>query len=1550
MDFVTVIGLIASFVTLGEAGKSWIKIIKDKVKKNEVNLNNWNSEDPIVQSYLDKFTTSMEEKYGTYIFTDLDVEEIVKGFFVENNFPNNFEEKKQVEQFIREIINSYNVYIKSKMSPGEIVLHNEHLKIIGKLDDIQKQPENLNIKKFLRAVEKSKDIELDNIEDSINGEYEIDRTALIELIQRDSKKIVSIQGNAGSGKSVICKKLLYDKEYVLAKRAEDLSLGKTLNEIWDCDIEDAIQWLDTHKLYIYIDAIEFIADCGGKSISSLQEIYRLAEKYKNVYVLTSCRSTDNSAFMKIDTKYNTCVYEVSELTEKEIDSIAQEYSIIKSLKKNNKYSELLSLPFYINLIITGDFIEKSISDENSFRLLIWEKIVCLKEKCNKYGLTQSEIQKSVEKIVFTRAKKFVIGVDVDIIDSRVLNALISEGVILNNEKKIRLKYDIFEDICFERYIDKQFDACVGNYNNFFSVIEKLGRCIYRRYQIWIANKLFVQSSREKFIYSLVSDIDLLDNWKIQTEIGIVKSKYCGLFFDEFQELLDKRVFKELLDVTNLHAFEARIAQVPVLSLDVKPIGAAREYLIDIALNSEWREEFRESLIKICSDYANCSYKLVEVEEKACKIIIGYINDLIEVCKQGKAYMYSKEIVKLFLIVSKMARASKLWLSEFCESMIDKYRDNTDELACVSEEILEAIVKNYDSQFVINLPELSCKVAEVLWTQNKSRRYYANYRYDINNIKAYGLSEHSDYYNNSENGGFSNPFIWHILKTDFIKGFDWAIGFVNKSIDSFANNCPNEIRRLEIYFADQKEKKEYWGNEQLWLANTIDPIIPVILADIVYAIKITIINTLRNSSDMEYIKNLAEYVKNRLYANSNNILMLSIIETIGMNFEKELPGYAIDLVSSMELIYDDIQRCSRYTKNSTMQILEEQMMRTMGIPNLKSRYDKDDKCAMNLQEYMLYSYDYGDNKIKDKCVQILDYLYSLYDEKDCPNESLQIQKMDLRNSENIEIYENIVMKTPKIHGEAKKLLLENEKIYKPVNELMQSVNELLEGAKENKFDLSKMVSTIDVLDEKMQEDDYINIQFEDTLINLIVSALSSDDLLREQREHLLDEWLNRIDKIYNNGSYISDVKKIDILWEQLNEDIDDRIKEQILYIMLDSILYEGHSGLVRDIVNSIISFLRINPKYAERFFVTILRLAEDEMNHQRYNSEYIKENGDQKDFEFVPNMIPRLKGVDYEISNNNAQLYESKKELIVQDNLFKECKIDIDIEHFNIDNYDIGIMCHLSCCGISIKDEKYALIIKKILKCMIDIWYTYKREAHEILGWYKKHYVSTYLQCELSGLGRDVNFIYDILFKDVDFSKFTSETVEFYEDILGAFLSAYVDGFRVKGKRTEIETKIHILEKYINKISVEWVKRKFEKCLFLAATKRDRWNVNEVKTNYNYKDKEFINEQIIKYGTGDLSDVLYTVYMLNIDAMLPEILKSLGECFEYTVAQNEKYFLESAHEAKEIVDMIIIKAFIKYSDEIKKDDELTESFEKILCALIKVGSEKAAVLLDEFRVH
>ena len=67
------------------------------------------------------------------------------------------------------------------------------------------------------------------------------------------------------------------------------------------------------------------------------------------------------------------------------------------------------------------------------------------------------------------------------------------------------------------------------------------------------------------------------------------------------------------------------------------------------------------------------------------------------------------------------------------------------------------------------------------------------------------------------------------------------------------------------------------------------------------------------------------------------------------------------------------------------------------------------------------------------------------------------------------------------------------------------------------------------------------------------------------------------------------------------------------------------------------------------------------------------------------------------------------------------------------------------------------------------------------------------------------------------------------------------------------------------------------------------------------------------------DVLYTVYLFNISELLPEILISISSCFTKAIRNNNEQFAKEIKDSQVIFDMIILKSFIFYSDEIKKDE-------------------------------
>ena len=1416
---------------------------------------------------------------------------------------------------------------------------------------------NINIRKFKGALELSNS-GLKNIEGLINGEYEIDRNEFLEKITKDNERYISIQGGAGSGKSVLCKKYVENEKLVLYARAERFLEESHIDDIWGCCIQDVLECINGNKLIFFIDALEFIADCAETKFELLQYLYDMAAEYQNVYIVTSCRTSDKNAFIKLETNFSIKIYEVGDITEDELALLMKQYPIIHKMYKTNSYVDLLKSPFYINLIVSNSMDIDNIGDENSLREYIWKNIICLEEKSRMYGILSNKVIETVEKIVFERARKFMLGIHKDDIDRDIMHALLSEGVIAQQGDYIRLKYDIFEDICFEHYFDKAFDLCKGKYKTFYDEIENLGRCVYRRYQIWISNKMFIQVNRDKFLYSLTFSDEIPQSWKRQTEIGIVKSRFCDNYFEEQgSEILEQGMLFDFVKNINLFAFEGELLHIRQESPQMKlsPIGNGRPCIIRLLKNEEiYKKNIigRDDIVKLCLDYAKQEDKVAVIASDACTMMEYYVEYSLQESEQENYYKIIDEISSCLEALYRMADNSEEWLKKFFNTLINNYINGNRKSMRKSEDIMEWTLKNAYPTLVTGLASELCSIADILWLRGKvDAEKFDFYRADrLSKGFEYGLSEKAEHYNYLYRTVYENAFLWNLFRLNFKVGFHWAIQFINRVILEYATNNPEYVIKIKVKISESNAIKEYWGNGNMWLAGIRDHNVPTLIGDVIFSLKEAIISSLEIcKKDHEFTVAFANYVKETIYSKSNNIVLLTIIESIGMHFENELPGYALDLATSIELVHWDTTRYMLYKKNPTKELLERQILKTMGIPELKDRYELDKKCDLSIQEYVSHTQIYFDSMVQDKCYGILDYLYSII-KNDAENaqDYLQIQKMDMRGAKATKITDNIIMLEPQISGEAEKIVLRQEEFNKPKQRLNAAIKKCNDNMVSGQIDLPSTLDAIKVILELMKDTD-MAFQYENLLILLIASAINHQELENEKREKFCTIWINGIEKLFSNGSFLADTALMPVLLNQLENDVAIGIKNKIKKIVLDCLMYKGQHGVIDEMAKYVKRYLANHETLAQAVFNTIIKLSEDQMEHQKYNANYLKVSKKDKEFIFNPNMQPKLSGIDRYIKDDDGNCYTSREEEIIDRYLLQEESLEIDV--FDMSNYDISTICYVANCGLNFTNESFRMVIHEILLCVIDIWKYTKRNynAHEIFDVYQEHEIIELFQREMIQTQDDAKMAIDILFEEIDFTKFTTDTIEFYQDIFGNFLCEFFDSYVDSKRRNICKKKILYIEKKVNDIDEEYVRIQLYKSLMLSVTRYCTGDWSKIKTNYSYVDKQFLNKQFTKYGKYHIKELLRTIYQMHMDELLPEILISIRNSFQNAKSEVNK-FKKSIREQEAIVQLIILKSFITYSDKIKQDQELIEAYEDILEILINLNYEQAAVILDEFRIH
>lgn len=1403
-----------------------------------------------------------------------------------------------------------------------------------------------------QAINNSKSLIENSIDELIAGEYEIDRSEILSEMNDSTARFISVQGVAGSGKSALCKKFLKDKDLVLFARAEKFIEANSLDSIWNLNLQDVFRYTANKRIYIYIDALEFIADAPKTKHDLLFQLYNDAVNYEYVYIITSCRSSDKNAFLKIESHFSIQTVELTVLENSEINAIASKYPVIMGIKANPAYGQILNNPFYLNLIVSKIDDKTEIENINSFRSYIWSEIICLGRNNAYPQIKPTEIRQTIEYIVLERAKRFSSGVLADELDNRIVSILVSNGVIVRNSNKIRLKYDIFEDICFERLIDNKFDLCKGQYDDFFTTIEAFGRCVYRRYQIWVENKLFSRSDRAKFLYNLLYTDNISNKWKDQTIIGILKSDYCKSFFSEYEKLIEGDLLNRFLKLGNLYVFNTKIMQISYNNnfAILSPIGVGREYLISLLFSTAKykNDDYKDETIKICVDYSKIDQYDSVIAQCACEILEYYIENELENSEKEWYSLKAEPINHLLSALYLMADYASSWIKEFWKQLGEAFIRNEDNyLAILSTDIIEYTFKNVTPSLVSCLAEELCQLADIYWIEQRAekRSYrFSNYRH-LSQSEMCGLSVKADSYSYHFKTVSQNIFLHMLVRYNFKVALRWIIHLTNHVASYVYEKRTNELSQIRLYVPDIIDK-EYFFSYKFWFVGTQEGGIHYLVDDALYILIRNIIELLKsNQYDDERKKQILLFIKQEILNKANNVMMLTVISYVSFCCKDLLPGYSLELLSSIDLLIADTHRVVLFTPNSAINLLEKQILQTVGIPDFEKRYPVDKNLLLSLQEYMIQMQLISSKQVVERAQAILDYLYSLYpNNKKYAKENLQIQNMDLRNVSVRSIGSNLTKIQPVVVGEAKKITEENDNNPYIIERkrLKCIVQECHERIQKNYFDLSSCLVQIEALKTLLQTAS-IPTEIEAVLVGLIAYSFNSYDMDEECRSNLCQIWIDGIKKIFSNGSFTFDMFLSSVLFAQIEHKLNDVIKSELLNLMVECILYRDNNGIINGISTQLKKYLVTNKTLAKALFNTIVAISEDEMRRHLYNAKQVSLKD--SSYEYTPNMQKPPDWIENKYVQSGIPLYKKKRGEIVEEFLIKE--IEKDYSSWTIDKCEIETLCYAINCGLDFKDKDFAFVFSQLFPAMIRCCKV--REHYKFLDFSSKREV-TYFLAQYLATQKDIEDALSVMFDSTDFTDITNDGVEIFIESGACFLSSYFDGYTNINIRQLLKRNILKIEERILILPEGWVKQQLSKMLLLSFPQYVMRDWNELQTSYSYDDKMFLVELWSRYGYEHFIELINIVYQLHITELLPEVLIPIHESIRKLEASNQKELKQQVNVVESILNMIITKAFIMFSDKIKNDVELMAAYEGVLEVLVSLGVEEAAVILDEFRIH
>ena len=1401
--------------------------------------------------------------------------------------------------------------------------------------------------KLLKLFDDSKNVGLLNIITTINGEYEINRTELIRQIETEKHQFSIVCGEAGCGKSVICKKILEDAERVLFARADRLIGCHSIDEIWGIDVSKSFELLQGKKVVIYLDALEYIASAKESTKEILQSLLNEIKKHPNISFLTSCRSCDVGAFIKLFGLFDIKKYVVENISDEELKGLCKKYPVIREMASSGKYAELIRSPFYINVIVSKRIDLTEASDVNAFRTFIWRECICLSKMASEKNISSSEIVQTIKILAIERSKRFSVGIPEEEIDQKILEFLRSNGVVTEKGYFIRLKYDIYEDICFEHFFDIEFDASKAVYSCFFESIEKMGIGVYRRYQIWISNKLLARENRDKFLQALVFDSKVSLDWHRNTVIGLIRSPFCKSFFDEQEaNIVDEKHLDEFVEIANCFGFEMGGVSYNKLKsicrLECKASGYGRPALISLIHKNEIyksKASNKSKYIKLCNDYALRSKPIANIDECVCDIATYYVQEYIdnvvpELCSDAVAYLSP-----MLEIIYSFPKVSTIWIDRFWEKLKAMYVDENDKRARIGEEILNWTIEHITLPLVDEKIEGLLGIATTLWTEENARDKRRSLLYSdarINDDSSWGLHGAGEDYNYKHRSIEEDIFLRVIFQRKLKPALEWTISIINKMVSEHVVQKADEVKIISLYDNEEKIERQYAGSGRMWFAGREESMLPTLIGDLVYWVKESSIQILHIcEKDKELFEHLAQYIKKQIFESSTSVILFPVIEDIGFEFFEELPGYAIDLASSLDVIAWDIQWQVHNMESPAKTILMEQIKLSMGIPDLAGRYPKREFNYTGIQDYMACCQLFGEETLNEQCIGILEYLYDKND-KNNPHTLLQIQKMDMRHAKYKKHGENLYSVEPQLTDETQRIVDENEGKNQPERDVLCRLKNVLDKGTSDNLEL--VLQSIDVIKELMTgQEETINL--ENYYIMFISLALKNPALSQSRRTELVCEWIDRIENVFSHkNSYVSDLRISVVLFEQYRNEIDTEAKRKLKKIILACLIdcsSDGQIGLLRRII---VDTLMGDTNISRVFFNTIIGLAKDEWKHNEYNKRVLHKNRN-RSYCISGGGFPKPDDI---VRALGLEAYKSSREEIINRFLYDEENLDVSALKFN--ELDPGYLFLSMGTGLGFDNEEFYFTAKKMIPIFVKSMN--KEDTESIMDtYYQRLIVKQLFEKELTDENGSYKRAIDLLFDDVDFSMFGIDTIKMYVSLFEKTEAIYFDSFKKPATRLRCQSCIEYAETKIESIDNGFVRKGLERIL-IFDTDRMGSDWNKCETHYSYMDKLFLCKMWEKYyANNHEKEVIDAIYQMKIGELLPEVLPVVS--MVVTLLKNRQ---ELTGEHGMIINTLVLKSLLDFSENIKSDNELHLAYEKILNNLIELGDESAAVILDEYRLH
>ncbi len=1405
----------------------------------------------------------------------------------------------------------------------------------------QTLPLNETITKDIQILRGKSSLVLDGIFHKLGNELFLDRKIIDEkFFQKFAvNKLVIIKGLAGVGKTVFARAVIQKLQdadfYPLVFKADSFGkdsiddvfgyLNNTLNDIF-------VQIGQSQQIIILIDSLEKLLETD--SYEALKEFLRICRRFENIKIIITCRAYAYQQLI-FQLHYEFPKYDfidVPLLDDTELKQVEAKFPSLKNLSHNKSFIPILQRPFYLNLVILHIQLFKGNEEitEREFRKVIWDEVISKRN---------SERGRVFEEIALARATSMSLYARVEGLDSLIVSQLLNDNIIMAEEnlsESFSPSHDIYEDVALIRVVERFYQE-KQNTPDFFVRFGK-EPAKRRAFRLWL-NEYLVDASPNliTFVSEIFDAREVEQYWKDEVIIAILKSEYCQIFFDSYEEILRGDYFALLLRFIHLLRTSCQEPDEQLIQslrsqnqnniyqwLYLKPVGPGWGVVISFIHKYFDDLEDHKSLIlrlltKNWSRKLRPDQKLPSEASSAGQLLFNIIDEeKYHYSSRNSQSLSKKDLKEAIKVIFKLSSIFKNEVRELiikAESFSVKETGNY-HLRDFYQEVIEYTLSGLENREICQeLPELVCQVAIRNWlkTEAVKARYYS----PINSENDFGITDKLRL-GYSPAGIYKTParFLLFYHPKMALKLIVLVLNHATEAYSKSERGIRTGITQVEIENKDDSIINQK-GNSVIWaMYRGLVEVTPHLLQSLLMSLESWMLELCQIQD--EWAHKLIEYTFDYLLKNSTSVATTAVLASVATAYPRQIGKLCFPILKVKEFYRWDLHRCavehsSLAPYEQDIPFAQEERFNANKLPHRKHNLET---LITNLQVGGYW----------EEINQIIDNFQNTVDPEDklwkLALNSMDIRKYEVDNS--IEPPEkNQIPVKPKINEDLREIVEESQQDFELINKASGTWNwakKVFDGENDVEISSEKWKTEYqNYLEIKDIEHDITRLFGDPTYLAAIGIKFFHTDLSKENLDWCIYVLLQVLmERIVNNirqdhlaittPFFEPAIQTVPLI---LSLEIDDETRHQTKEVIFLSLLHlithemEYPFGGIRN------KLWEIDNDFANACFAGMIEYAKLYKQKWRYS--------------FPPSSEEEIRYFE--------EFFSEEQKLVKR---VCENQIELNIENLSFETHSHWFLVFAALIipfnssnglHISFTKQIFALLFKKLTEDRRSLNHdisAYLTTSHK----YQEYFARFLLEQSPSEAKTLFSEILDYVYRQSDRHKY--EAVEFVERILERLIleEDQLHSGNLWNLWEELESKIRKSEKTY-----------FISYLFLSLR---WWNSDATDWPPLQGKKSYFKGLIIGLGHFDLKSVAKLLAGIGTEKFLPE-----GLIWAKIVLANNPDTLKELNDSDTFFycEKLIQRTYYKHLGDIKSDNILKESLLFLLDSLVNLDSSIAFIIRE-----